>query len=87
MSTTSCTSSTTFSPSADVHYTAAHCYDPARATFTDFDAFWKFVCGPRNVGTFGPNALDATFGPEVRFQRAADRPKPARSSDGGTGAG
>lgn len=59
---------------ADVHYTAAHHYDPTRATFTDFDPFWEFVAGPLNAGTFGPNVLDPTFGPEVRFQRAADRP-------------
>jgi alkaline phosphatase D len=59
---------------ADVHYTAAHHYDPARVLFTDFDPFWEFVSGPLNAGTFGPNSLDPTFGPEVRFQRAADRP-------------
>lgn len=59
---------------ADVHYTAAHHYHPARATFTDFEPFWEFVSGPLNAGTFRPNQLDPTFGPEVRFQRAADRP-------------
>jgi alkaline phosphatase D len=52
---------------ADVHYCAAHHYDPARARFTEFDPFWEFVAGPLNAGTFGPNALDATFGPEVKF--------------------
>lgn len=52
---------------ADVHYCAAHHYDPARAKFTDFDPFWEFVAGPLNAGTFGPNTLDATFGPEARF--------------------
>jgi alkaline phosphatase D len=55
---------------ADVHYTAAHYYDPAKATFRDFDAFWEFVSGPLNAGAFGPNTLDATFGPQVRFQKA-----------------
>jgi alkaline phosphatase D len=59
---------------ADVHYCAAHHYDPTRAAFQDFDPFWEFVAGPLHAGTFGPNPLDATFGPEVRFQRAADRP-------------
>ncbi len=59
---------------ADVHYTAAHYYDPNRAAFQDFDPFWEFVSGPLNAGTFGPNALDGTFGPQIRFQRAADRP-------------
>jgi alkaline phosphatase D len=52
---------------ADVHYCAAHHYDPSRAQFTDFIPFWEFVAGPLNAGTFGPNTLDRTFGPEVRF--------------------
>jgi alkaline phosphatase D len=52
---------------ADVHYAAAHHYDPARAQFTDFDPFWEFVAGPLHAGTFGPGRLDNTFGPEVRF--------------------
>lgn len=59
---------------ADVHYAAAHHHDPARAVFGDFDPFWEFVAGPLHAGTFGTNALDPTFGPEVRFRRAADRP-------------
>ena len=52
---------------ADVHYCAAHHYDPSRAKFTGFDPFWEFVAGPLNAGTFGPGTLDATFGPEVKF--------------------
>src|SRR6266545_4064233 len=28
---------------ADVHYCAAHHYDPARAAFTEFHPFWEFV--------------------------------------------
>ncbi len=52
---------------ADVHYAAAHHYDPSQAKFTDFDPFWEFVAGPFNAGTFGPAELDATFGPEVKF--------------------
>jgi alkaline phosphatase D len=51
----------------DVHYSAAHHYDPARARFTDFDPFWEFVAGPLHAGTFGPGVLDPTFGPEARF--------------------
>jgi alkaline phosphatase D len=51
----------------DVHYAAAHHYDPARARFTEFAPFWEFVAGPLHAGTFGPNPLDPTFGPEVRF--------------------
>jgi alkaline phosphatase D len=52
---------------ADVHYCAAHHYDPARAKGVTFDPFWEFVAGPAHAGTFAPNPLDATFGPEVRF--------------------
>jgi alkaline phosphatase D len=55
---------------ADVHYCAAHFYDPSRAHFKDFDPFWEFVAGPLHAGTFGPNALDDTFGPGVVFQSA-----------------
>ena len=31
---------------ADMHYTAAHYYDPNRAVFQDFEPFWEFVSGP-----------------------------------------
>lgn len=55
---------------ADVHYAAAHHYDPARATGATFDPFWEFVAGPIHAGTFGPNPLDPTFGPEAKFQWA-----------------
>jgi alkaline phosphatase D len=55
---------------ADVHYTAAHYYDPNKAVFQDFAPFWEFVSGPLNAGTFGPNELDRTFGPQVVFQKA-----------------
>jgi len=55
---------------ADVHYCAAHFYDPGKAQFQDFDPFWEFVSGPLNAGSFGPNALDGTFGPQVRFFKA-----------------
>jgi alkaline phosphatase D len=52
---------------ADVHYCAAHHYDPARARTQDFDPFWEFVAGPAHSGTFAPPPLDPTFGPEERF--------------------
>lgn len=52
---------------ADVHYCAAHHYDPSRASFTEFSPFWEFVAGPLHAGTFGPSTLDRTFGPDVRF--------------------
>lgn len=55
---------------ADVHYTAAHYYDPAKAQYPDFAPFWEFVSGPLNAGTFGPNRLDNTFGPQLIYQRA-----------------
>ena len=55
---------------ADVHYTAAHYYDPAKAAFKDFDPFWEFVSGPLNAGAFGPNRLDGTFGPVAKFVQA-----------------
>ena len=68
---------------ADVHYAAAHHYDPARARFADFDPFWEFVAGPLHAGTFGPGSLDATFGPEVRFTAIPAGMKPNRPpSDG-----
>jgi alkaline phosphatase D len=63
---------------ADVHYCAAHHYDPSRAKFTEFNPFWEFVAGPLNAGTFGPNALDATFGPEARFVGVPKGMKPNR---------
>jgi alkaline phosphatase D len=55
---------------ADVHYTAAHYYNPDKAQFQDFEPFWEFVSGPLHAGTFGPNALDMTFGPELKFVKA-----------------
>lgn len=68
---------------ADVHYAAAHHYAPERAAFVDFDPFWEFVAGPMHAGTFGPNTLDATFGPEVRFSSVGDGVTPNRPpSDG-----
>ena len=59
---------------ADVHYCAAHHYSPERAAFTDFDPFWEFVAGPIAAGSFGPNPMDGTFGPEVVFSQAGRFP-------------
>jgi alkaline phosphatase D len=64
---------------ADVHYAAAYRYDPATAQFADFTPFWEFVAGPINAGTFGPNALDLTFGPEEKFISIPRDLKPNRS--------
>jgi alkaline phosphatase D len=55
---------------ADVHYTAAHYYDPNKAAFQDFEPFWEFVSGPLHAGTFGPNDLDSTFGPQLMYIKA-----------------
>ncbi|HVD91514.1 MAG TPA: alkaline phosphatase D family protein [Vicinamibacterales bacterium] len=63
---------------ADVHYCAAHEYHPTRAKFTEFDPFWEFVAGPLNAGTFGPNTLDPTFGPEAKFVGIPPGMKPNR---------
>jgi alkaline phosphatase D len=54
---------------ADMHYTAAHYYDPNRAVFSDFEPFWEFVSGPLHAGTWGPGQLDNTFGPSAMFQK------------------
>jgi alkaline phosphatase D len=68
---------------ADVHYCAAHHYDPSRAAFTEFEPFWEFVAGPLNAGTFAPSPMDKTFGPEVKFTGTSAATKPNRPpSDG-----
>ena len=54
---------------ADMHYTAAHYYDPNHAIFSDFEPFWEFVSGPLHAGTWGPGQLDNTFGPSAMFQK------------------
>jgi alkaline phosphatase D len=54
---------------ADMHYTAAHHYDPNRAMFQDFEPFWEFVSGPLHAGTWAPGGLDNTFGPKAMFQK------------------
>ena len=61
---------------ADVHYTAAHHYNPERAAFTDFDPFWEFVSGPIAAAPFGTkdDQLDGTFGPEVEFSKGRRTP-------------
>ncbi|MFO0952384.1 MAG: alkaline phosphatase D family protein [Isosphaeraceae bacterium] len=63
---------------ADVHYAAAHYYDPAKARFQDFLPFWEFIAGPLHAGTFGPGVLDDTFGPQLRFKAIPDGMKPNR---------
>jgi alkaline phosphatase D len=62
----------------DVHYAAAHHYHPERARFREFDPFWELVAGPLHAGTFGPAALDPTFGPAVSFLGIPEGMKPNR---------
>src|SRR6478736_1487413 len=57
---------------ADMHYTAAHHYDPSRAIFRDFEPFWEFVSGPLHAGTWAPGILDNTFGPKAMYQKGCD---------------
>ena len=59
---------------ADVHFCAAHLYDPGRARYQDFEPFWEFVTGPLHAGSFPPGALDDTFGPQQRFVRGPSSP-------------
>lgn len=68
---------------ADVHYAAAHYYNPDKAQFQEFDPFWEFVSGPLHAGTFGPGEMDNTFGPEVRFVKAPGLDKQNMSPLGG----
>lgn len=58
---------------ADMHYTAAHYYDPNTAVFQDFEPFWEFVSGPLHAGTWSASPLDNTFGPRTVFQKACSR--------------
>lgn len=67
----------------DVHYCAAHYYDPANAQFTDFSPFWEFIAGPLNAGTFAPSKMDNTFGPQVKFTGVPPGLKPNRSPKDG----
>jgi alkaline phosphatase D len=67
---------------ADVHYAAAHYYNPDKAQFQEFSPFWEFVAGPLHAGTGSQNGLDNTFGPEVRFVKAAPAGAVLSPSDG-----
>ena len=58
---------------ADMHYTAAHYYDPNRAVFQDFEPFWEFMSGPIHAGTGGVGVLDNTFGPRAVYHNACSR--------------
>lgn len=58
----------------DVHYTAAHYFDPDKAAFTRFDPFWQFTSGPLNAGSFPAAAVDTTFGAQQVFVKAPTAP-------------
>ena len=64
---------------ADVHYCAAHHYDPSRAKFTEFDPFWEFVAGPLNAGTFAPERAgrDVRPGGEVHRDPGGHQTEPS----------
>ncbi|MBK17427.1 MAG: alkaline phosphatase [Rhodospirillaceae bacterium] len=59
---------------ADVHYSAAHHFQPDRAAFKEFDPFWEFISGPFHTRPGRIKHLDTTFGPE-RFFRTPRAPK------------
>jgi len=61
---------------ADMHYTAAHYYDPNGAVFQDFEPFWEFISGPLHAGTWQPQQLDNTFGPRAVFQKGCGDGEP-----------
>ena len=56
---------------ADVHYSAAHYYDPNKAVFQEFEPFWEFVSGPIHAGTAAPGPIDNTFGPQRVFAKGS----------------
>jgi len=58
---------------ADMHYTAAHYYDPNNAVFQHFTPFWEFVSGPIHAGTWAPGQLDNTFGPRAVYQNGCSK--------------
>ena len=57
---------------ADVHYTAATTTIRTRR-YSRIEPFWEFVSGPLHAGTFGPNALDMTFGPQLAYIKAPSK--------------
>jgi alkaline phosphatase D len=61
---------------ADMHYTAAHYYDPNAAVFQDFEPFWEFISGPLHAGSWQPQTLDNTFGPRAVFQKGCSAGQP-----------
>lgn len=55
---------------ADVHYAAAHRYDPKRAAHAsrlEMRPFWEFIAGPMHALAFPRKPFDDTFGPELVY--------------------
>ncbi|RLV48055.1 alkaline phosphatase [Nocardioides mangrovicus] len=65
----------------DVHYTAAHYFDPSKAAYTDFDPFWQFTSGPLNAGSFPADATDTTFGAQQVFVKAPTTPNSSPATE------
>jgi alkaline phosphatase D len=61
---------------ADMHYTAAHYYDPNAAVFQAFEPFWEFISGPLHAGTWKPQGLDNTFGPCAIYEKGCSGDQP-----------
>lgn len=68
---------------ADVHFCAAHYFNPEKAASKDFDPFWEFIAGPAHAGTFNIGEPDLTFGPELRFKGVPPDLKPNRPPSAG----
>ena len=68
---------------ADVHYCAAHRFNPEVAGTRDFEPFWEFIAGPAHAGTFAPGVLDGTFGCEVQFNGTPPTLPPNRPPSAG----
>ena len=68
----------------DVHYAAAHHYDPQRAHFKDFDPFWEFVGGPAPRGHVRPERARRHVRPRgaILERRSPARPANRPPSDG-----
>jgi alkaline phosphatase D len=58
---------------ADVHFSAAHYFDPDKAVFQDFEPFWEFISGPIHAGTGVPGRRDNTFGMQVVYVKGSTR--------------
>jgi alkaline phosphatase D len=65
----------------DVHYTAAHFFDPDKAAFQDFEPFWQFTTGPLKAGAFPPAAVDATVGAQQVFVKAPPLPNASPATE------